>query len=150
MQLWDTYPLWICIYAVQVCTWKYTKRALLNSNFINKIQCNSYSGVNNNTTLFVFVFVFVQSVSNEYCTIWSVCAASHLTLRDSEWRVNLGPACRCHTWTSPCLPSTWEPLFVFAFCIYSLYLFSTHILKSWSRKKVWWWRQTWEQCLDAL
>ena len=62
--------------------------------------------VNNNTTLFMFVFVFVQSVSNWYCTIWSGCAASHLTLRDSEWRVNLGPACRCHTWTSPCLPST--------------------------------------------
>ena len=71
----------------------------------------------------MFVFVFVQSVSNEYCTIWSVCAASHLTLRDSEWRVNLGPACRCHTWTSPCLPSTWEPLFVFAFCIYFQFTF---------------------------
>ena len=118
MQLWDTYPLWLCICAVQVCKLKYTKRALLNSNFINKIQCNSYSGVNNNTTLFVFVFVLVQSVSNGYCAIWSGCAANHLTLRDSEWRVNLGPACRCHTWTSPCLPSTWEPLFVFAFCFY--------------------------------
>ena len=89
--------------------------------------------VNNNTTLSVFVFVFVQSVSNWYCTIWSVCAASHLTLRDSEWRVNLGPACRCHTWTSPCLPSTWEPLFCVCFLYLFLYLFSTHILKSRSR-----------------
>ena len=37
-------------------------------------------------------------------------ALSHLTLRDSQWGVNLGPACGHHTWTAPCLQSSYIAL----------------------------------------
>ena len=122
MQLWDTYPLWLCIYAVQVC--KNIKRALLNSNLSKKTQCNFYSGVNN-TTLFKCLCSCLYGVFPIQYNMAGLC--SHPFDFTRLWMASKSGA----SLPLPYLDITMSAIYLrTTFCVCVLYLFFVFIFNS--------------------